>query len=84
MVEKIGRIIDKVLSARFLITVAIGYTFCFIVIGATINLLSGHSSIEQFKSILEAVGFSSIVGMVIPFYFLRNDRQQQKEGVTNG
>lgn len=71
MIEIIRRILDKFLSAQFLITIAIGYSFCFVIVATTISFLSGKIDLAGFKGILETVGFASVLSMVMTFYFMK-------------
>lgn len=70
-------IIDKVLSARFLITVAIGFTYCHIVWHAVhfyLKSMSGQpKELEAFATGL-IMGFSGIATFIFKAYFDRADR----------
>lgn len=70
-------IIDKVFSARFLITVMIGFTYCKMVHHCVYFYLASMKSdpgkLEAFVTGL-IMGFSSIAMFVIKSYFDRTDR----------
>lgn len=70
-------IIDKVLSARFLITVAIGFTYCHIVWHAVHFYLKAMTSdpkqMEAFATGL-IMGFTGIATFIFKAYFDRADR----------
>lgn len=70
-------ILDKVLSARFIITVCIGFTYCKMVHHCVYFYLESMKSdpgkMEAFVTGL-IMGFSSIAMFVIKSYFDRTDR----------
>jgi hypothetical protein len=74
------RIIDKVISARFLVTVLLATTLCYAVKESfrIVGLTGGEGEIIAFrKEIFMYVRgmFSGIVGSVITSYFSRQDRK---------
>lgn len=82
MIDIIKRVLDKVLSAQFLITLAIGYSFCFVVVSSTLAFLTSKINVSDFKGILEVVGFSGVLSMVMTFYFMKqrpSEQEKQKE-----
>ena len=70
-------ILDKILSARFIITVCIGFTYCKMVHHCVYFYLESMKSdpgkMEAFVTGL-IMGFSSIAMFVIKSYFDRTDR----------
>lgn len=80
----IKSIFDKILSGRFIATIAIVYTYCNIVNTAVFTyvmaLKSDPSKMEAFAVGL-IMGFAGTATLVIKSYFDRNDRQQ---GGING
>ena len=80
----IKSILDKMLSGRFIATIAIVYTYCNIV---NISVFSYVDSLKNEPSKMEAfavgliMGFAGTATLVIKSYFDRNDRQQ---GGTSG
>jgi len=76
------KIVDKILSARFLITVFIGVTYCQIVSHAVhFYLESQKTSSENLESFVTGLimGFSGLAVYVAKAYFDRSDRDQKQE-----
>lgn len=73
----INLILDKVLSARFIITVCVGFTYCVIVRHAVnFYLESMKNNPDRMEAFVTGLimGFSSIATLVIKAYFDRQDR----------
>lgn len=94
IVDLISRTLDKVLSARFLITIAIGLTYCHIVWHSVHfylkSMVADPGKMEAFATGL-MVGFTSVATFIFKAYFDRSDRaaekpedKQNKVGGTNG
>lgn len=73
------RIIDKVLSARFLITIMLAGTFCLITV-KTLDMFMANLNNEKTLPMIEKIvffllgSFCTKVGDVITSYFDRSDR----------
>lgn len=77
----LSRLIDKFTSARFIVTIFLVNTYCF-VMWESVNLLKDKLiTVETFLALL--AGFSSAVTLVIKSYFDRNDRITQTGGNGN-
>ena len=78
--DLLNKISDKVFSARFLITVMIGFTYCHIVRHCVHHYLeslkANPGQLEAFVTGL-MVGFTSIATFVIKAYFDRADRADE-------
>lgn len=74
MREPLARVIDKLLSARFIVTVSIIITYCLSVLGCLYLVVKNKLSIEAFLGIFTA--FSTLAAMVVKSYFERNDKFQ--------
>ena len=68
IIKGIKRVLDKVLSARYIITVALTFTFCYLAV----------------KKEVEVAAFTAIFGIVIRDYFERSDRRKKKDEESNG
>lgn len=71
------KVLDKVLSARFLITIFIGMTYCWIVKHAvSFYLESQKASAENIESFATGLimGFSGVATFIFKAYFDRTDR----------
>lgn len=80
IMDLLTKIADKALSARFIITVMIGLTYCHIV-GHCVHhylqaLKDNPGQLEAFVTGL-MVGFTSIATFVIKAYFDRTDRADE-------
>lgn len=82
----IASVLDKVLSARFIITVCIGFTYCKMVHHCVYFYLESMKSdpgkMEAFVTGL-IMGFSSIAMFVIKSYFDRTDRPSTNQPTTD-
>ena len=78
MKEILIKMLDKILSARFLITIGIGWTYCNIVIHTVheyIQSQKGNSeNMESFATGM-FMGFSGLAVFVAKAYFDRSDRE---------
>ena len=84
MSEYIKKCIDKVLSARFIITIMLSYTFCWITV-KSLNLFMVNLASDKLPLIEKIVffllgSFCTKVGDVITSYFDRSDRTQPNGG----
>lgn len=76
-----SRLIDKITSARFIVTISLVHTYCYIM-WECVNLFKNKLiSSETFLALL--AGFSSAVILVIKSYFDRTDRITQTGGNSN-
>lgn len=75
--ELLNKIVDKFFSARFLITVAIGFTYCHVVWHAVhfylTSMLNQPKEMEAFATGL-IMGFTGIASFIFKAYFDRADR----------
>lgn len=74
------KFLDKILSARFLITIMIGATYCNIVIHTVHEYIASQKgSAENMESFASGMfmGFSGLAVFVAKAYFDRNDRQPE-------
>jgi len=83
-----GKIMEKLTSGRFIATVSMILTYCFLVTFVTIkyagSLVSNPEKMESFAVGL-IMGFSGTAAIVIKSYFDRSDRAPEKStGGTNG
>lgn len=76
----IKSILDKVLSGRFIATIAIVYTYCNIV---NVSVFRYVDALKENPEKMEAfavgliMGFAGTATLVIKSYFDRNDRQSE-------
>jgi hypothetical protein len=78
--DLINKIADKIFSARFLITVMIGITYCHVVAHCVHHYLESlKSNPGQLEAFVTGVfmGFSSVATFVIKAYFDRADRADE-------
>jgi hypothetical protein len=73
-------ILEKVFSARFLMTIFFTFTYCLIEMGCVYLAFKKIMSIEVF--IAQLATFTVIVREIAEWYFKRDDRA--KEGDRNG
>lgn len=78
--DLLNKICDKILSARFLITLAVGFTYCHIVWHAVHFYLKSMTTdpkqMEAFATGL-IMGFTGIASFVFKAYFDRADRADE-------
>lgn len=74
MRETPARIVDKIFSARFLVTVAIIFTYCASILLCIYLVIKNKLSIEAFLGLFTA--FSTLAAMIVNSYFKREDRNQ--------
>lgn len=63
-------------SVRKIVTVEIISTYCFLVFGMTILAIGGKITVPVFLAFIS--GFTSLVGVVITFYFAVKKRPEDK------
>lgn len=77
MFDLLNKIVDKIFSARFLITVTIGFTYCHIVWHAVHfylkSMVNDPKSMEAFATGL-IMGFTGTATFIFKAYFDRADR----------
>ena len=69
-------IIGKLLSARFILTIAVTTTFCLLMLNALDMVAIGQVGKEFFFGLFS--GFSAIVGSIVTFYFTRQRNNDPK------
>jgi Na+-driven multidrug efflux pump len=74
MQDTVARIIDKCLSARFLVTVSIIVTYCISILLCIYLVIKGKLNIEAFLGLFTA--FSTLAAVIVNSYFKRDDRNQ--------
>lgn len=83
--DLLNKISDKIFSARFLITVMIGITYCHIVAHSVHHYLeslkANPGQLEAFVTGL-MVGFTSVATFIFKAYFDRADRADEKKSTT--
>lgn len=78
-IEKmIKRIIDKLLSARFLMAIFFSMTYCIMMGIVTVALLRKILSVETYVALVAA--FALIVRQIADDYFNRDDRFKPENG----
>jgi hypothetical protein len=65
---------DKLLSARFLTTLAMCSTYCLINIALVVLVMLGKITTETFLGVF--AGFSTMFGIIVKSYFDRVDRKE--------
>lgn len=82
--ELLNKITDKILSARFLITVTIGLTYCHIVWHAVHfylkSMVNDPKQMEAFATGL-IMGFTGTASFVFKAYFDRGDRAAETKAI---
>jgi hypothetical protein len=82
MIDKILHVLMKLTSARFLITVVMVFTFCWIT-NKSFNLMMGNIGNKDALPIIEKItmfllgAFCTQVGNIVVSYFQRSDRQPE-------
>lgn len=74
LLEIINNIVNKCLSARFLMTIIFSFTYCGVILGCTYAMLKGKLTIDAFLGIF--VGFVTLSTMITKSYF---DKYRPKE-----
>ena len=74
----IKHILDKVLSARFIMAIAFTFTYCFVIALCTLALFKKLIMVETYVALLAA--FALIVREIADDYFKREDRKQEENG----
>jgi Na+/serine symporter len=87
-IELLNRVCAKILSARFLVTLAVIGTLCALVFKCIDLVVATVTDEKMFTLAKEIVmfilgGFISVVTAVVTSYFARNDRWQTENGQTN-
>ena len=81
MKETLDRIISKVTSARFIVTLMVVATYCFMV-HKTLGMYAAKQVSKDFFFGMFS-GFSAIVGSIVTFYFTRPDRKNGDNNAIN-
>lgn len=86
IIDLLGKVLDKFLSARFLITVGVGCTYCHIIWHAVHFYLecmkASPDRMEAFATGL-MMGFTGTATFIFKAYFDRADRADESKTVTS-
>lgn len=86
LIDFISKVADRILSARFLITVAVGFTYCHIVWHAVHfylkSMINDPKQMEAFATGL-LMGFTGIASFIFKAYFDRADRSDESKSTES-